>query len=109
MVSPICNIKIQTDFQSAGYPSWLPISGGFGNISKVIETSAKKVAYQNSLQVLPGTDSKQDRELPCGVTAPPGEWEASEANYGMGKGRIMAWELIRNAKMKTEKLMDKCS
>lgn len=87
LVSPICNIRIQMDFQAAGYPSWLPISGGFGNISKVTETSAKKVAYQNSLQFLPGTDSKQkDRELACDVTAPPGEWEAGKANYGWGRG-----------------------
>lgn len=100
---------MQMDYQSAGYPSWLPISGGFGNISKVTETSAKKIAYQNSLQFLPGTDSKQDRELVCDVTAPPGEWEAGEANYGVGKGRIIAWDLVRNAKIKTEKLMDKCS
>lgn len=100
---------MQMDFQSAGYPSWLPISGGFGNISKVTETSAKKIAYQNSLRFLPDTDGKQDRELACDVTALPGEWEAGEANYGVGKGRIIAWELVRNAKMKTEKLMDKCS
>lgn len=98
------------DFQSAGYLSWLPISGGFGDISKVTEASAKKISYQNSLRFLRGTDSKEkNRELAFDVTTPPGEWEAGEANYGVGKGRIIAWELVRNPKMKTEKLMDKCS